>query len=77
MGGNLTHTVRDEFDEFAREQLANAAAFPGGGMVFDYLLDGHRFPPDFKGWTDIVQPFTYRKDVPYFQMLVPTVDTVR
>lgn len=30
-----------------------------------------------RGWTDIVPPFTYRKDVPYFQMLVPTIDTVR
>lgn len=31
LGGNLQHGVREEFDEFAREILANAANFPGEG----------------------------------------------
>lgn len=30
VGGNLSHTVQEEFDEFCREQLANVASFPGG-----------------------------------------------
>ncbi len=46
--------------------------------MFDYFVDSSRaFPPEFRGWAEVVQPFTYRKDIPYFQMLVPTVDTVR
>jgi hypothetical protein len=36
-----------------------------------------RFPPEFKPWTDIVPNFTYKRELPYFQMMVPTVDTVR
>ncbi len=32
MGGNLTHTVQDEFDEFVREQLASVCNFPGEGF---------------------------------------------
>jgi hypothetical protein len=31
VGGNLAAGCRDAFDEFAREQLAPAAAFPGAG----------------------------------------------
>lgn len=50
----------------------------GSGLVYDYCLDSSKsFPPEFRGWADMVLPFSYRKDVPYFQMLVPTVDTVR
>ena len=28
-------------------------------------------------WEKIVPPFKYNKEVPFFEMLVPTVDTVR
>jgi hypothetical protein len=39
--------------------------------VFDYFVDASRaFPPEFRAWTEVVPPFTYRRDVPYFQMLV-------
>lgn len=29
LGGNLAHTVHEEFDDFAREQLSSVANFPG------------------------------------------------
>ncbi len=35
------------------------------------------FPPDFRGWVEMVPGFTYNKQLPFFQMLVPTMDTVR
>lgn len=45
--------------------------------MFDYYIDASRaFPPEFRAWNDIVPAFQYRKDVPFFQMLVPTQDTV-
>ncbi|KAJ9531756.1 hypothetical protein QJQ45_021904, partial [Haematococcus lacustris] len=78
MGGNLVHGCHEDFDEFAREQLGSVANFPGAATVFDYFVDASRtFPHEFRAWTEVVQPFSYRKDVPYFQMLVPTNDTVR
>ena len=78
LGGNLAHGVKEDFDEFAREHLQPLSNFPGGGLVFDYMVDGSKaFPPEFRNWTEVVPGFTYNKALPYFQMLVPTIDTVR
>ncbi|GFR44385.1 hypothetical protein Agub_g5605 [Astrephomene gubernaculifera] len=78
LGGNLVHTAKEEFDDFIREHLQTLCAFPGSGSIFDFYLDcNKRFPPEFKPWTDIVPTFTYKRELPYFQMMVPTVDTVR
>ncbi len=32
---------------------------------------------ELRHWSDSVPTFVYRKDLPFFQILVPTVDTVR
>jgi dynein heavy chain, axonemal len=32
---------------------------------------------ELRSWNDVVPSFAYDKSVPYFQMLVPTLDTVR
>jgi hypothetical protein len=44
IGGNLIHTVREDFDAFAREHLAPLVVFPGGGTVFDYFVELKGFP---------------------------------
>jgi len=31
----------------------------------------------FKHWNDKVETFVYDKDIPYFNLLVPTIDTCR
>ena len=50
----------------------------GNGLVWDYYVDySLKFPPDLKPWVSKVPAFTYNKTLPYFQILVPTVDTVR
>jgi len=61
----------------------------GGGLVYDYQIYFSRPPPaagsnaaplpfcELRPWSESVPPFTYRRDLPFFQMLVPTVDTVR
>ncbi len=43
-------------------------------MVFDYFLDMRTMA--FTPWADIVPQFTFDGGTPYFQLLVPTVDTV-
>ena len=42
IGGNLAHGVKDDFDNFAREHLQPVSNFPGGGLVFDYMVDGSK-----------------------------------
>ena len=42
LGGNLAHGVKEEFDDFAREHLQPLSNFPGGGLVFDYMVDGSK-----------------------------------
>ena len=35
------------------------------------------FPGVLRQWWEVIPPFQYKREVPYFQMLVPTMDTVR
>lgn len=78
LGGNLVHSVKEEFDGFVREQLQAVCSYPGGGLVYDYMVDCSRmFPPELRSWTEHVPAFSYNKHLPFFQMLVPTLDTVR
>jgi dynein heavy chain len=44
--------------------------------VFDYFYD-LRKDKSFKPWASKVPTFVYDKDIPYFELLVPTVDTYR
>ena len=43
---------------------------------FEYYLD-YKKEPVFKPWAQRVPDFVYERDLPYFQMLVPTIDTMR
>eukprot|EP00698_Gefionella_okellyi_P007651 TRINITY_DN186_c0_g4_i1.p1 TRINITY_DN186_c0_g4~~TRINITY_DN186_c0_g4_i1.p1 ORF type:complete len:3955 (+),score=1074.62 TRINITY_DN186_c0_g4_i1:43-11907(+) len=73
IGGNIDASSRVEFDlhmsrSFERIRIP-------GGSCYDYYVDikTRVFIP----WSEIVPEFKYDPKVPYFQMLVPTVDTVR
>ena len=48
---------------------------PGSGDLFSYFVDfeTRRLEP----WEKIIPSFKYSSSVPYFDLLVPTVDTVR
>jgi dynein heavy chain len=46
-----------------------------GGDLFSYFIDfNHR---RMETWEKIIPKFNYNKETPYFEMLVPTSDTVR
>ena len=74
ISGNVIETHWEAFDEFAREELSDSVSLPPGGQLYDYYVDAEL---DFKTWDSIVKPFEYHSDVPYFQLLVPTLDTTR
>mmetsp|Transcript_39705 Transcript_39705/g.74534 ORF Transcript_39705/g.74534 Transcript_39705/m.74534 type:complete len:1860 (+) Transcript_39705:1-5580(+) len=73
LGGNMiaTTTSWDEWSEWIRDRFP---LFPSEGYVFDYFV-GKDFL--FHQWNDVVPDFKYDSQLPYFEMLVPTMDTVR
>lgn len=76
IGGNLVERSQDSFDTFARALFDNLDFLvPAAGMVYNYFVDMKS--RTFVAWDELVKPFKYDKDVPYFQMIVPTVDTVK
>ncbi|KAK9815239.1 hypothetical protein WJX72_000483 [[Myrmecia] bisecta] len=77
LGGGIDASCRDKFDHFVRTSFQGFANFPAGsGTVYDYGLDPER---NFalRSWEQSVPSFKYDAALPYFQLVVPTVDTVR
>lgn len=49
--------------------------FPFEGEVFDYYINFEK--KEFRPWTELITEFKYNSEVPYFNILVPTADTVK
>ena len=77
VGGNISENNWDAFEAFIRGQFEDNpdAKLPTTGDLWSYFMDFHTRRMDM--WERRVTPFQYNKEVPYFEMLVPTVDTVR
>ncbi|XP_010633543.1 dynein heavy chain 6, axonemal [Fukomys damarensis] len=77
VGGNLTENYWDSFDTFIRTQFDDNpdARLPSSGDLWNIHMDfdTKRLDP----WDRIIPTFKYSRDVPFFEMLVPTTDTVR
>ena len=84
IGGNVDAECYYAFDEWTREvlleKLPEVGNLPTKGTVYDWYVitkDKDAAKGKFAPWNDVVQPFNYSKSVPYFQLLVPNVDTTR
>ena len=81
LGGNLTHSCQQPFTAFVSEQLASLVILPPVGSAFDFFVEVKKSPQgvvaEMRQWSSVLPAFVYDKRMPYFQMLVPTVDTVR
>uniref|UniRef100_A0A8D0GTF0 Dynein axonemal heavy chain 6 n=1 Tax=Sphenodon punctatus TaxID=8508 RepID=A0A8D0GTF0_SPHPU len=77
LGGNLTEHYWDAFDTFIRQQFEDNpdSKLPNSGDMWSVYMDfdTKRLDP----WERIIPSFKYRREVPFFEMLVPTTDTVR
>ncbi|XP_072807658.1 dynein axonemal heavy chain 6 isoform X2 [Vicugna pacos] len=77
LGGNLTENYWDSFDTFIRTQFDDNpdARLPSSGDLWSIHMDfdTKRLDP----WERIIPTFKYSREVPFFEMLVPTADTVR
>eukprot|EP00698_Gefionella_okellyi_P007648 TRINITY_DN186_c0_g2_i1.p1 TRINITY_DN186_c0_g2~~TRINITY_DN186_c0_g2_i1.p1 ORF type:complete len:2597 (+),score=793.21 TRINITY_DN186_c0_g2_i1:164-7954(+) len=75
-GGNLHDKSTVGFDKFARERIGKVLSeFPAQGNVFDFYVDIES--KTFKLWLDRVDEYEYNPTTPFFNILVPTVDTAR
>ncbi|KAK3599709.1 hypothetical protein CHS0354_037182 [Potamilus streckersoni] len=77
IGGNIRDTNWDSFDSFIRQMFEDSgdAKLPPGVDLWACYMDFETRRMD--SWEKIVPAFKYNKEVPFFEMLVPTVDTVR
>ncbi|CAL1541921.1 unnamed protein product [Lymnaea stagnalis] len=77
VGGNLTENYWDQFDTFVRGQFDDMgeAKLPSAGDLWSYYVDYEARRMDT--WEKIVPSFKYNREGSFFEMLVPTVDTVR
>jgi dynein heavy chain len=76
LGANLHDTSLAKFDEFARGVISQFVHdFPGEDTVFDWQVDAHT--GKFVHWSTLVPKFTYDKNAPFFNLIVPTVDSTR
>ncbi|CAH1180440.1 unnamed protein product [Phaedon cochleariae] len=77
IAGNLLDESREKFEVFVRDQFDDHpdARLPAGADIWSIYMDvvGHRLEP----WVRITPQFNYDKEVPFFETLVPTMDTVR
>ncbi|XP_070782457.1 dynein axonemal heavy chain 6 [Enoplosus armatus] len=77
VGGNLTSSHWDAFDTFVREQFEDnsSAKLPKHGTLWSvYMNFNHK---SLEPWEKIIPSFKYNSEQPFFEMLVPTTDTVR
>ncbi|XP_015429803.1 PREDICTED: dynein heavy chain 6, axonemal, partial [Dufourea novaeangliae] len=76
VGGNVVDASREIFEAFVRKQFdENEDALLPSIDLWDLYVNvsGHRLDV----WTDIMPEFLYDSETPFFDILVPTVDTVR
>ncbi|XP_047524724.1 dynein axonemal heavy chain 6 [Pieris napi] len=78
IGGNILEINRKAFEEVIKRQFEafeEAEYFPQGFNFFDMYMDTkHR---KLKVWAEIIPEFLYDCNKPFFETLVPTIDTVR
>ncbi|XP_067106416.1 dynein axonemal heavy chain 6 [Osmerus mordax] len=77
VGGNVTDDYWDAFDSFVRQQFEDNsdAKLPSSGDLWSVYMDfsTKRLEP----WERVIPAFRYDRELPFFEMLVPTTDTVR
>ncbi|CAM9594527.1 unnamed protein product [Heterosigma akashiwo] len=80
LGAALDSKDWERFDEWLREFLEAGEAplklgLPHSGTVFDFSVD--LAAAEFKPWSEQVPEFQYDEQLSYFELMVPTADTVR
>ena len=75
-GANVHDDSREKFNTFAMGTLA--ALIPEdvqGGNLYEYYVDADTHK--MQRWATLMKNFVYNPELPYFNILVPTIDTTR
>ncbi|XP_044766447.1 dynein axonemal heavy chain 6 [Coccinella septempunctata] len=77
IGGNLHDSGRDKLESFIMSQFDENpdAKLQGSFDLWEVYINIQRHALD--PWSKIIPDFKYNKEVPFFEMLVPTIDTIR
>ncbi|KAJ3226918.1 Dynein heavy chain 6, axonemal [Clydaea vesicula] len=79
LGGNLADGSQENFDSFMHDLFETTniqdVPLPSSNSIFCYYVDLRTRA--FNLWDDLVPTFKYETGIPYFQMIVPTTDTVK
>ena len=62
--------------DFLIRNIFESIDLPGALTCYDFYLDPKR-DMSFRPWTEIVPDFNYDPKLPFFQVMVPTVETIR
>eukprot|EP00924_Labyrinthula_sp_SR-Ha-C_P002719 maker-scaffold_13-snap-gene-5.1-mRNA-1 protein AED:0.01 eAED:0.01 QI:0/0/0/1/0.66/0.42/7/0/4146 len=81
IGATSSATAWEKFDSFVRKKVEEVELhvdLPSKGLIYDYFVNF--FVPSGSQWQhfkDIIPSFVFEKEVPYFKLLVPNIDTTR
>lgn len=78
VGASCANSFWEKFDDHTRDmfdELCPGSGIPVSGSVFDYFIDMRA--GKFHDWSSIVPSFNYDESAPYFDLMVPTIDTCR
>ena len=76
MGGALDQFGKERLDDCIKDTF-KSVKLPNSNTAFDYYYDATKKEPSFAPWSDRVPLFEYNPSLPYFQLMVPTVDTYK
>lgn len=76
IGASIEETYHRDMDKYIRDTFLSIIFPPSNDLIYAYYLDTSG-ELTFKHWNDKTPEFVYDASVPYFSLLVPTIDTVR
>jgi len=77
LGSNLVDSSQIRFENFVFNQFADKPEYgiqPGMKLFNVYLNTKNK---KFENWNTIIPDFVYNSVTPYYELLVPTVDSIR
>ena len=75
MGGSLEFFGKERIDDIVKDGV-KSVSIPAKDTIYEYYFDSKK-DCVFKNWNTKVPPFVYEKELPYFALMVPTMDTYR
>lgn len=77
LGSNLIDSSQSKFESFVLEQFEEIpeASISSETELFNVYFN--TMSKTFENWNNIVPNFVYNADIPYFELLVPTIDSIR